>query len=128
MIAASYTKYLQEVDSESSIVLVEDGLSINYLNGNKINTTGEEKIYTISVSNNSNETLHYYIEVDNIDSNKKNINVSKTTTRKVNNKTVSNEYADMIENNTDQFIKLLDNAQVDLNSINPEQRKIVKNK
>ena len=59
-------------------------------------------------------------------SNKKNINVSKTTTRKVNNQTVSNEYADMIENNTDQFIKLLDNAQVDLNSINPEQRKIVK--
>lgn len=73
IVAASYINYIKEVNSEGSIVLVEDGLSINYLNGNKINTNGLKKTYTISVTNNSNDTLHYYIEVNNIDSNKKNI-------------------------------------------------------
>ena len=62
----------------------------------------------------------------NSSKNKKTVNVNRSTVSKANNQTTANEYADMIENNTDQFIKLLDNAQVDLNSINPEQRKIVK--
>ena len=72
MISASYMKYLKTVGSDSSLVLVEDGLSINYLNGNKIDTNGEEENYTISVTNNSENTLYYYIQVNNVVSDKEN--------------------------------------------------------
>lgn len=45
---------------------------------------------------------------------------------KVNNQNLANEYSEMINNNPSEFVKLLDNAKVDLHSISPEQRKIVK--
>ena len=54
-------------------------------------------------------------------------NKSKSSVEpKVNNQNLANEYSEMINNNPSEFIKLLDNAKVDLHSISPEQRKIVK--
>ena len=73
IIAVDYAKYLKENDVNNPIVLVESGLSINYLNGNKIEVNSKEITYTISVTNNSNDTLHYYIRVNNIETNKKDI-------------------------------------------------------
>ena len=73
VVAVDYAKYLKENEVNNPIVLVEDGLSINYLNGNKIEVNSKEKTYTISVTNNSSDTLHYYIRVNNIETNKKDI-------------------------------------------------------
>lgn len=73
MISISYINYLKKTSDDSSLVLVEDGLSINFLNGNKINTSGEEKTYTFSITNNSTNTSYYYIQANNIDCNKEDI-------------------------------------------------------
>lgn len=75
MITASYFKYKSNVE-KSSIVLVEDGLSINYLDGNTIQVNGHEASYDLSITNNTEDTLYYYIEVNNISSNKDDIEYS----------------------------------------------------
>ncbi len=73
LIACSYTKYLKSMKEEVALVLVDNGLSVNYLDGDYINTTGEQRDYRISVTNNSDGTLYYYIETDNISKNKENL-------------------------------------------------------
>ncbi len=64
----SYINYKNN-NKENTIVLVQDGLSINYLNGNKINSNNEEKTYTISITNNTEASIFYNIKVSGIESN-----------------------------------------------------------
>lgn len=75
MITASYLKYKNNLE-ESALVLVENGLSINYLDGNTIQVNGHETSYNLSITNNTEATLYYYIEVNNISSNKDDIGYS----------------------------------------------------
>lgn len=65
MVAASYIQYKKN-GAESAIVLVEDGLSINYLNGNKIQPNKNAVTYMYSITNNSDTNLSYYIQFSNI--------------------------------------------------------------
>lgn len=65
----SYLKYQRYVESTHPLVVVKNGLSINYLQGNKAYYQGEEKVITFSVTNNSSVDLEYYISLDNIVSN-----------------------------------------------------------
>lgn len=62
----SYIKYLKEVESTNPLVLVKSGLSINYLNGNKVILKEENKIYTFSVTNNSEGELQYYVSLEDM--------------------------------------------------------------
>jgi hypothetical protein len=65
-ILASYLNYIKSGGADSSIVLVNDGLSVNYLDGYNIDITGDDKEYNFSVTNNNDSTLYYNIMVDNI--------------------------------------------------------------
>lgn len=76
MVAGSYVSYLNKEGKDTSLVLVEDGLSINYINGNKIKVNKGEGKYAFSVTNNSDETLYYYVQFNNIDCNKNDIKYS----------------------------------------------------
>lgn len=62
----SYMKYQKEVESKNPLVMVKSGLSINYLNGNKIILKSDIKTYTFSITNNSSEELQYYISFENV--------------------------------------------------------------
>lgn len=62
----SYIKYQKEIESTSPLVLVKNGLSINYLNGNKIVLKGENKTYTFSITNNTEGELQYYISLEDM--------------------------------------------------------------
>lgn len=62
----SYIKYLKDVESTNPLVLVKSGLSINYLNGNKVILKEENKIYTFSVTNNSGGELQYYVSLEDM--------------------------------------------------------------
>ncbi len=73
LIACSYVKYLKTEQEEVALVLVDNGLSVNYLDGNLISTNGSQKEYKISVTNNSEDNLYYYIETNEINKSKKDI-------------------------------------------------------
>lgn len=60
----SYMKYQKYLESTNPIVLVKDGLSINYLNGNRIYIKDKDRTYNFSVTNNTEETIKYYISLD----------------------------------------------------------------
>ncbi len=62
----SYIKYLNDVENNNPVVIVEEGLSINYLKGNIININDTDSTYTFSVTNNSNLETSYYIYLDNL--------------------------------------------------------------
>ena len=62
----SYVKFQKDRESSSPIVLVENGLSINYLNGNNLIVKDNDKFYSFSVTNNSDVTLKYHIELINV--------------------------------------------------------------
>ncbi len=66
VILISYIKYQKEIESTSPIVFVENGLSINYLNGNRLVVKNDNKTYTFSVTNNADVTLKYYISLTNL--------------------------------------------------------------
>jgi len=76
MITCSYVSYLKKERKDTSLVLVENGLSVNYINGNKIKTNKSEVKYAFSVTNNSDENLYYYVQFSDIDCNKKDIKYS----------------------------------------------------
>lgn len=69
IVSYSYIKYKNYIESTNPLVIVEDGLSINYMEGNKIHVNGENKTYTFSITNNTNNNLQYYITLENILSN-----------------------------------------------------------
>lgn len=60
----SYMRYQKYIESTNPIVLVKDGLSINYLNGNRIRIKDKDTTYTFSVTNNSDTTIKYYISLE----------------------------------------------------------------
>lgn len=64
LILISYIKY-QKTVANGSLVIVENGLSINFLNGNTIDSNNY-KNYTFSVTNNKESELVYYIFLENI--------------------------------------------------------------
>lgn len=68
-ILLSYKQYLQEIENTNPYVLVLEGLSINYLNGTKIEVDGEEKDFTFSITNNSETEKSYYIHLENMEAN-----------------------------------------------------------
>lgn len=56
---------------EVSKIFVTDGLSINYLNGDKISSSQNgSKTYDFSISNNTNEEKYYQIEISDFKANK----------------------------------------------------------
>ena len=59
-----YQKYKVELQKSSPLVVVEDGISINYLQGNKIETEKEKTNYSFSITNNSTTTKFYYISLN----------------------------------------------------------------
>lgn len=58
-----YQSYLQKKGIENSFVEVKQELSINYLNGKKINSGEKKKTISFSVTNLSTEDLTYFIEL-----------------------------------------------------------------
>lgn len=74
LIGISYMKYLGTDKPDNAIVMVEDGLSVNFLNGNQISNNSDK--YVISITNNSLETLYYYIAATDISGGKEEINYS----------------------------------------------------
>ncbi len=84
LLLCSYKKYLQEQE-ETSLVIVDNGLSINYMQGSKIKVDKKAKTYTFSITNNNEEMVRYYIYLDNLNTNKNNIKYSlKEKNNKVN--------------------------------------------
>ena len=65
LILISYIQYQKFIESTNPIILVEDGLSINFLNGNHLVLKDESKTIHFSITNNSNVTLKYYISIEN---------------------------------------------------------------
>lgn len=78
ILAISYIKYRHFGGVENTSVVVKDGLSINYLNGNRIKTNGEEKKYVISITNNTTDKLYYYIYTNILECNKSDIKYTLT--------------------------------------------------
>ncbi len=78
LLLCSYIKYKKEIESTSPLVLVENGLSINFLNGNKVVLSGENKTYTFSVTNNNESDLQYYISLEDIKANQETITYDLT--------------------------------------------------
>ena len=62
----SYVKYLKDIESTNPLVMVKSGLSINYLNGNKIILKEEKKTYTFSITNNSEGEVQYYVSLEDM--------------------------------------------------------------
>lgn len=74
----SYIKYQKEIENTSPLVLVKNGLSINYLNGNKIVLKGENKTYTFSITNNTEGELQYYVSLEDMKTNEKSLTYDLT--------------------------------------------------
>lgn len=70
---ASYYKFLKEQEN-SALVIVNNGLSINYMQGNKVKVDNKTpKTYTFSITNNSQNSIRYFIYLDNLNASKENI-------------------------------------------------------
>lgn len=70
LLLVSYYKYMREQES-TALVIVDNGLSINYMQGNKVRiTSNQSKTYTFSVTNNSEASIRYFIYLDNLNTNK----------------------------------------------------------
>ena len=93
----SYRKYVREME-ETSLVLVDSGLSINYLKGNKIKVDNTAENYSFSVSNNTEEVIRYYIYLDEILTNKQTITydlIEKNDRLHITNNKITAEDADL---------------------------------
>lgn len=66
LVLCSYLIYLKDVEENSPLVVVLNGLSVNYLDGVDIPSTNEEKTYNFSVTNNTNNDLQYKIVIEDI--------------------------------------------------------------
>ncbi len=64
-IGADYIKYKNKEEQTMAMVKVKSGLSINYLNGSKVNTTAESYQLDFSVTNLSDSEAYYYIRLNN---------------------------------------------------------------
>ncbi len=73
LLLVSYYKYLKEQEN-TAIVIVDNGLSINYMQGNQVKiASNQSKTYTFSVTNNSESSIRYFIYLDNVNTTKENI-------------------------------------------------------
>lgn len=104
LLEISYLKYLKDEKIDSSLVMVEDGLSVNYTNGNHIQTEGNTESIDFSVTNNSEETLYYYIQATNVNCNKEDIKY--TLTEKSNILNVADTEFPLTENYLASFIEI----------------------
>lgn len=66
ILMCSYLKYLKDLEKNSPLVLVKNGLSINYLDGFLLKETNEETVYKFSVTNNTLNDLNYTISLEEI--------------------------------------------------------------
>ncbi len=62
----NYHSYLQKMEKEIAMVKIKSGLSINYLDGNIIDTNEEVKEINFSITNASMTNLYYYIKLNNV--------------------------------------------------------------
>ncbi len=69
LVLFSYKKYQKVMEITSPLVVVENGLSINYLEGKRIKLSNEKKSITLSITNNSNEKKRYNIRLENLNLN-----------------------------------------------------------
>ncbi len=72
-ILVSFLKYKKEFETSTPLVIVDSGLSINYMQGKNIKVTNHTKTYSFSVTNNTEETIFYHISLENIQSNQEEI-------------------------------------------------------
>ena len=73
LMLVSYYKYLKEQEN-SALVIVNNGLSINYMQGNKIKVNSKNpKTYTFSITNNSETSIRYFIYLDNLNTDRKSV-------------------------------------------------------
>ena len=83
-IEVHYQKYLKVEKLGDSIVLVDENLSINYLNGNQIHGNGTIKVH-FSVTNISNKDINYFISLENIYNDSENLTYSLKSSNDSNN-------------------------------------------
>lgn len=62
----SYIEYQRYIESKSPLVVVKSGLSINFLQGNKVRVKKENKTTTFSITNNSENEQQYFISIEDI--------------------------------------------------------------
>lgn len=65
----SFRKYQKYVEATNPLVVVQDGLSINFTEGNKIENIGEKSVYNFSITNNTNQEITYAIFLENLEAN-----------------------------------------------------------
>ncbi len=70
---ASFVKFKKEEKERSPLVIVNNGLSINFLQGKNIKIANNTKKYTFSITNNTEEKKFYHISLENIKCNQENI-------------------------------------------------------
>ncbi len=63
----SYQKYRKYLEATSPLVLVQDGLSINFTKGNTIENLEEKSTYTFSITNNDTKEISYTIFLENVE-------------------------------------------------------------
>lgn len=73
VILVSYMHYQNKIKKETPLVIVDNGLSINYRQGNLIDITNKIQTYTFSITNNAIDTVYYYIHLENVPDNLNNI-------------------------------------------------------
>ncbi len=80
IILITYLIYLSDKDLMSPLVVVESDLSINYPDGNrfKINKITNKNSVSFTIINTGNDTISYYISLEDMKSNEENINISLT--------------------------------------------------
>lgn len=82
------TIYQKQKDKENSLVIVDNNLSINYMQGNQITVDNNTKTYHFSITNSKDTEVYYYINLENL---KYNLTTNYTL-KEVNNKlNITNE-------------------------------------
>ena len=72
-VLASYLIYQKELEEKNPLVIVANGLSINFMQGKNIKINKENEKYTFSITNDGEEASTYYIYLENINSNSFNV-------------------------------------------------------
>ena len=122
-ISFSYVKYQKFIESTNPLVIVEDGLSINYLQGTRVYLRNDRKTITFSVTNNALQEKQYYISLEDIISNQPTIKydlIEQNGKIKLLQNDVSKEYNNLasmlkIEPNETHFYTLILYEQENLN-------------
>lgn len=122
-ISFSYVKYQKFIESTNPLVIVEDGLSINYLQGTRVYLRNDRKTITFSITNNALQEKPYYISLEDIISNQPTIKydlIEQNGKIKLLQNDVSKEYNNLasmlkIEPNETHFYTLILYEQENLN-------------